>query len=46
MRTAEETAANFYAMTNDLAVAMFANGRDRLDCALETVERVMSACGY
>jgi hypothetical protein len=38
MGTAEKSAMDFHSVTNHLALAMFANGRDGLDCALEAVE--------
>src|SRR6266567_5439463 len=38
--TTEEVSPHFNTMSDHLAFAMFANGRHRMDCAFETVERV------
>jgi len=43
MSTAEESAANFHAVSNDSALAVFANRRNRLDCTFKAVESVMGA---
>ncbi len=40
MGAAEKSPANFYAMANDPAFAVFANRGDRLNGTLETVEYV------
>ena len=40
MSAAEKAAANLYPMADYSALAMLTNGRDRLNCTLEAVERV------
>jgi hypothetical protein len=45
MSTAEEPSTDFYAMADYSTLAMFANRGDRLNRALETIERVSCASG-
>jgi hypothetical protein len=40
MSTAEKAPADFHSMADHAALAMLADWRDRLDCALKAVERV------
>ena len=41
MNAAEDLSICFYAMPHDPAIAVWANGRQRVDRALEAIERVM-----
>jgi hypothetical protein len=43
MGTAKKSAVDFHSVANHLALAMFANGRNGLDCALEAVEGMSCA---
>lgn len=43
MHAAEDLSIGFHAMADDPAVAVRANRRERVDCALEAIEGVMLA---
>jgi hypothetical protein len=45
MCTAKEVSTNFDSVSDYSAVAVFANWRHGLDCALKAVEGVSRACG-
>jgi hypothetical protein len=44
--TTEEPASNFHSMSNNFALAMFADWRDRLNRALEAVEYMAISSRY